>query len=197
MRASTPHLSSAQVADLLDERLEPDDRDAVITHLAACADCRHEVAELHGALAVVGDRRPRRRWIAGLAIVAAAAVAFVAIPPRMISHRAARDDASETRNAEGAPLASVARIGVVAPGEGDQLSTAGFVWKSVGGGSSYLLTVQDTAGSVVWTTTVTDTTAVPPPSAKLAPGARYFWSVDARLGDGSSSTSGAHSFVSR
>ena len=59
MKTISQHLSSAQVANLLDERLDPGDRDSVITHLSTCAECRREVAELHGALPHVNKPRPR------------------------------------------------------------------------------------------------------------------------------------------
>ena len=197
MKAISQHLSSAQVADLLDERLDPGDRDAVIAHLATCSECRHEVADLHGALSRVGGRRPRTRWMAGAAIAAAAVVAFMAVP-RLTTRPATPRENSATRTAEPSPIEAAARLRVVEPSDGEVFSSAAaFTWRSAGAGASYLLTVQDGAGTVMWTTTATDTSAVLPANVRLAAGVRYFWSVDARLGDGSSSRSGAHSFTAR
>jgi hypothetical protein len=199
VRAVSPHLSSAQVADLLDERLEPGDRDTVITHLAACAECRHEVAELHGALSRVNERRPRTRWLAGASIAAAAVVAFVTVPRLTTRPVTLHETPSATRTAiEPSRIGSSARIAVVEPTEGALLSTAAsFTWRSAGADASYLLTIQNAAGGVVFTTPATDTSAALPANVKLARGAKYFWSVDARLGDGGSSSSGAHVFTAR
>ena len=195
MRTSSQHLSSTQVADLLDEHLDPADRASVVTHLAACAECRHEVAELHGALSRVNERQPRSRWLVVATLAAAAVVAFVAIP-RLTTRPATHGGTpAATRTDEPSSIESTARIGIVDPSDGGTLSAAGFTWRSSGADASYSLSVQDTAGAVVWTKTVSDTSAALPATVKLEPGARYFWSVDARLADGSTSRSGAHSFT--
>ena len=197
MRTVSQHLSSAQVADLLDECLDPADRDAVVAHLAACAECRHEVAELHGALSGVNERRRRPRWLAGAAVAAAAVVALVTIPrltTRPVTHY---ENGGATRTAEPFPV-EPSRIRIVEPSEGGTLpASAAFTWKSAGADATYQLTIQDAAGTVMWATTATDTSAALPASVKLAPAAQYFWSVDATLGDGSSSKSGPHSFTVR
>jgi len=201
VRATSQHLSSAQVADLLDERLHPGDRDTVIAHLSACAECRREVADLKSALPHVHDRRPRAAWLmAGGAGLAAAALIAFAIVPRFTERRALTDDIqSATRTAvESSSVESAARIGVVEPTDGAALPHGkAFTWKSVGAEASYSLTVQDAAGTVLWMTTVAETTAALPANVTLTPGTRYFWSVDARLSDGSSARSGAHSFTAR
>jgi anti-sigma factor RsiW len=198
VRATSQHLSSAQVADLLDERLHPGDRDAVIAHLSACAECRREVAELKSALPHVDERRPRAAWLmAGGAGLAAAALVAFAVAPRYMDRRVLTADIpSATRTAaESSRVESAARISVVEP---TALSRgAAFTWKSVGVEASYKLTVQDAAGTVLWATTVADTTASLPANVTLTPGTSYFWSVDARLSDGSSARSGAHSFTAR
>lgn len=196
MKAATPHLSSALVADLLDERLDPVDREIVVSHLAACADCRHEVAELHGALDRLGTRRPRARRLAGVGLVAAAIIGLVSIPSLIIPHRTVGESPGGTRNGDGVAVESAARIAIVAPLE-DGRTSSSFVWRSAGAASSYLLTVQDSAGVPVWTAPTTDTVISLPSNIKLVHGARYFWSVDARLGDGTSSSSGSHAFTAR
>jgi len=135
--------------------------------------------------------------MAGAAIAAAAVVAFMAVP-RLTTRPAMPPENSATRRAEPPAIEAAARIRVVEPSDGELLSSAAaFTWRSAGAGASYLLTVQDGAGAVMWATTATDTSAALPASVKLAAGVRYFWSVDARLGDGSSSRSGAHSFTAR
>jgi hypothetical protein len=198
VKAISQHLSSAQVADLLDERLDPGDRDLVVTHLSTCAECRREVAELHGALPLAGRRRPRSRWIAGVAVAAAAVIAFVAIPQLTKRPPIVRDSIGETRTVATSPIETTSRVRIVEPADSGRVAPASvFRWRSAGADASYVLTIQDAAGGPVWTTTVSDTSAPLPPTVKLAPGARYFWSVDASLADGSSSSSGPHSFTAR
>lgn len=196
MRSISPHLSSAQVADLLDKRLAVDDRDSVVAHLSACAECRREVAELHGALSQVVPRR-RPRWLAGAALAAAVVVAFIAIPrlgPRPVD--SVRDSAAMRNVAS--PSEGQAKIVVVEPADGAALSATGALsWRTAGADASYVVTVQDPAGGVLWTKTTSDTTAILPANAPLKSGESYFWSVDAQLSDGTSSRSGAHSFIAR
>ena len=194
MRAISQHLSSTQVADLLDERLDPGDRDSVITHLSTCAECRHEVAELHGALSRANERRPRARWIAGAAIAAAAVVALVTVP-RLTSSPAMLGDKPGSTRTSPAAVESPVQIRIVQPADSAVVSSAVvFTWRSAGTDASYILTVQDGAGAMIWSTTVSDTSAALPASVKLASGTPYFWSVDARLADGSAAGSAAHSF---
>jgi Putative zinc-finger len=198
VRAMSQHLSSTQVSELLDERLDPGDRDSVITHLSTCAECRHEVAELHGALSRVHQPRARSRWMAGAAIAAAAVVAFVAIPRITTGPAAPHENPGSTRTSTSS-VESVAQIRIVQPPDRAVVSSAvAFTWRAAGADASYMITVQDAAGAVIWFKPVSDTSAALPGSVKLASGAQYFWSVDARLADGSSASSGApHSFTAR
>jgi hypothetical protein len=59
------------------------------------------------------------------------------------------------------------------------------------------VTVQDTSGAVIWSASLTDTTASIPPDVRLVGGRKYFWSVDARLGDGASTSTGVRIFTMR
>jgi len=197
VRSISPHLSSGQVADLLDRRLAAGDRDSVVAHLAACAECRREVAELYGVLSHVVLRR-RPRWFAGAALAAAGVLAFIAIP-RVASHYGEpAQNASATRNASPSLPQTPGRIGIVEPADGQTLSpTRAVSWRSVGADASYSLTVQDGAGAVLWTKATTDTAVVLPATVQLKSGEKYFWSVDALLSDGTSSRSGAHPFTAR
>ncbi len=196
MKTISQHLSSVQVADLLDERLDPGDRDSVITHLSTCAECRREVAELHGALSHVNQPRRRWRWLSAAAIAAAAVIAFVTVP-RLTNGPALRENPNSTRTST-SPVESPVQIRTVRPSDGAVVSSAVvFTWRSAGADASYKITVQDGAGAVIWPATVSDTSAALPASITLAPGTPYFWSVDARLADGTSAKSGAHLFTTR
>jgi hypothetical protein len=196
VKTISQHLSSAQVADLLDELLDPGDRDSVITHLSTCAECRHEVAELHLALSRTDERRRRARWVAGAAIAAAAVVAFVTIP-RITSGPVLRENPSSTRTSTSA-VESPAQIRIVQPSDSTAVSSAvSFTWRPAGTDASYLITVQDGAGVVIWLKTTSDTSTALPETVRLASKTPYFWSVDARLADGSSASSGFHPFTTR
>jgi hypothetical protein len=70
-------------------------------------------------------------------------------------------------------------------------------WQSAGPGARYRVTVQDNAGNSIWAAELDDTTSVVPETARLERGTRYFWSVDARLADGSSARTGARQFTIR
>jgi hypothetical protein len=84
---------------------------------------------------------------------------------------------------------------VLAPAEGATVPGTAplFVWSSVDG-AAYRLTLTDERGDVVWTTERPDTTVAPPPSVRLLSGRTYYWSVDALLRDGRSTTTGFHGF---
>ena len=77
---SQEHLTSGQVAAILDERLNGSDREPALAHLAECAECRHEMAEMHRAL---HDRTRERRGAKPWLIVAsglAAALVLLMVP---------------------------------------------------------------------------------------------------------------------
>lgn len=173
------HLSPEALAGYLDDDLSRDERTQAELHLAACAECREELAEVrrlqsHGS----------RKWAFVLipAGVAAAVVALTTVLPRQASAPSeirARSDAD-------------ARLGVVSPLSGAEIPPGPitFLWKSAGPGASYTVTLQDADGRVVWTATVDDTVAVLPES--VAPGGRStrFWTVDALLPDGRALSTG-------
>src|SRR5262245_52252877 len=75
-RPMEPHLDETTVAGYVAHRLGPDDRRLADAHLARCAACRAEVAEVSGIVAGLPQRR-RRVWIA---TAAAAVVLFGLIP---------------------------------------------------------------------------------------------------------------------
>ncbi|HTJ24408.1 MAG TPA: hypothetical protein VL383_18540 [Gemmatimonadaceae bacterium] len=192
------HLTTSQVAAILDERLHESDRAPALAHLAACADCRRELAELHRALHVhARDRRGIRRWLVAVS-GAAAALALITLPARFDRAPLPHDSPAATRIGTAAPTDRPPRLVIVAPTEGAAVNaTTTFTWRSGGPDASYLVTVQDTSGAVAWSSTLTDTTVTLPATAGLVAGRHYFWSVDARLSDGASTTTGVRAFVVR
>jgi hypothetical protein len=65
-----------------------------------------------------------------------------------------------------------------------------FVWHRDALSTINHVVVTDASGAPVWSAEVLDTTVVPPASAPLSAGARYFWRVDAFHADGSVAQSG-------
>lgn len=192
------HLTTGQVAAILDERLHESDRTPALAHLAACADCRREVADLHRALRDhTRDRRSIRPWLVAVSGVAAALI-LIALPAGFDRVRPRYDSPAATRVGGAAPTDRPPWLVIVAPTEGATVdATTTLAWRSGGPDASYLVTVQDTSGAVTWSSTLTDTTVALPASAGLVRGRRYFWSVDARLSDGASATTGVRAFVVR
>jgi hypothetical protein len=194
-QADSGHLTTGQVAAILDKRLDGRNHQAAIAHLSICAECRHELAELERAIkdGALG-RRAVRRWI--IMASAVAAVLIMAVLPLTLGR---------WRSAGGGPPAAATRapgslspddapspIGAVVPGDGAVTdATPTLIWRSAAFGASYRVTVQDTSGAVIWSAPITDTTATIPPSARLVHGRRYFWLVEARLRDGTSASTGA------
>jgi len=64
------------------------------------------------------------------------------------------------------------------------------IWRSAGPRADYTVTLQDSAGRVVWTSTGVDTVAVLPDSVALGAGRTWFWVVDALRPDGQSRSTG-------
>jgi hypothetical protein len=198
-RHDADHLTSGQVAAMIDRRLRGAERTAVISHLSACVECRHDLAETQRALKAVSiDRRPTRRWTIVVAGVAAALVIAVPLALRSPSLRDLGDSAAATRAGSAPPVDAVTPLAALTPAEGADLSTGRqLVWRSAGSKASYIVTVQDTSGSMVWRSSLADTTVAIPSSVLLHAGHRYFWSVDARLADGGSTNTIPHVFTVR
>lgn len=189
---SREHLSAADAAAYLDGRLNPADRARAEAHLADCGECRHELVALRAVLADADRsdgaavvRRRRRRLSVPLGM-AAAAVLLIAVATTLrrsdpIVERAPSDAGS-------------ARLATHGPRDGVSSERVVFVWAPAEPGSSYRLTVTDSAGAPVWSTSTTDTALALPPATKLLSGRRYHWYVDALVGDGHTITSGVRSF---
>jgi hypothetical protein len=167
------------------------------THLLTCDTCREEVrlgsvvrAEL-GAPATLHQVRSLPRRSAWVFLGAAAAAAVVFVIARPISHDGS-DRPVVRGGEEGVPVivaVSPAPAAVVPP------ASLAFVWRSVGTGAQYRLTVTNSPGDVVWTGASADTVQHVRPNARLRSGQSYFWYVDALLPDGGSATSRVRRFT--
>ena len=196
---STTHLSTDHLAAFLDGRLTGSERERAVLHFASCAECRGELTDLRSMLDTAG-RGGSRPWIAAVAAVAAsAAILLVIVLPR-VGTDGTGVNPPRVRAEQGVRLPDGSQaIGVVSPTDRATVTPSGvqFVWHPAGAGAMYSVIVQDTAGNQVWSKSLADTSLTLPDSARLAPGSKYFWSVDARLADGNTAKSGAYSFTIR
>ena len=189
------HLSPSQVAAMLDRRLDPEEHREAVAHLSTCLECRHELAEMQHAFEALGtERRPRRRWntiVAGIA----AAVVMAAVPVLLLRRASSPSPFVATRAGNVSAVDAIAPIDVIAPAEGaDIAAKLQLIWHATERGASYVVTVQDTSGAVLWSPSLIDTSATIPSSVRLVSGHRYFWSVEARLADGVSTATSVHVF---
>ncbi len=183
------HLSSEELGAFLANALTDKQRDAVERHLVSCAECRSDLVEAQRAViaAPSAQRGDRRRWIT-VAALAAAAVLVIAVWPR---NEITRNPVRVERNTP-ALSGAVTIVSPLVNGEIDR-TTPSFVWNR-DDGSSYRITVTDEGGRPLWSESTSDTTIVLPATTQLAPGARFFWYVDALRSDGRSITSGINAF---
>lgn len=177
------HLSAVDVASMIDGRLPADRRSIVESHLAVCPECRSELA----AAAALVDSAPVRptfpvRWIAG---AAAAVLALTALPLARIQKPTVSPANERAANSGASTLLAVSPES----GAAMTVDSVRFVWRASAGVTTYQLFVTDSAGVPVYGVRTVDTTVTPAQDIQLAPGARYYWYVDALNGDGSSITS--------
>lgn len=187
-------ISAEKLAAFLDGRLGDEERTRVEAILAADPDARAEMIAAARLVAEVEQPSLRRRdylkWI-GIAAAAAAAIAVLVVPVDFSRDRTP-DAVTERQSA----TEDGGRILLLSPSETDPVAprTVAFEWRAERS-ASYRLTVADSSGSTVWTTTTEMARAALPAAVRLAGGSRYYWYVDAILLDGSSITSGPRAFV--
>ena len=182
------HITVEELAAYFDGRAAPAARATVIAHLAECRTCRAEANAVRVMLANTPAARGRRWAFAGKALAAGLALALL---PRLWSDMRRAPDTMRAPVAVPASGTTLA-IAVLFPSDSALVSTPSveIAWQPVGVDAVYRVTVQDTTGGVVFTTTTPNTTVSLPASLTLPAGQRYFWSIDARLADGRNASSG-------
>lgn len=164
------HLAPAQVAAFVDRTAGDDARRVAESHLAVCAECRAEVADITRVVAETRRSRSRPVWMAA---VAAAGLVAVVVWPRGVA-----ESPSVHREA---PVTATAGPTAVRPiGIAD--SVPALVWTAVPHAHRYHVRIFTTDGSVVWQGESTDTVAAIPPSPGWRAGQTYYWSVEAHVG---------------
>lgn len=191
---STAHVSPEHVAAYLHGRLTGADRERAVSHFARCAECRRELTELGD---LVPTKRAPRSWRL-ITASAAAIVAFVVLP-RVVGDN--ENGVGRVRTDQDIRLPSgTLAIAIVAPAERTTIARTDITltWHPVAQGATYTVTVQDSSGTEVWKrAALLDTSITVPDSARLHPGQFYFWSVDARLPDGTTANTGVRTFTVR
>lgn len=191
--AGAAHVSAGDLAAFLDNRLACSSRVALLAHCSACDHCRRELTEMRAVL-----RTHRTRGLRGplMAISGIAAALLIAVP--LARRTPLTGDGVRTRaTADSVRLDALQTIPIVRLNTDSLVSAAApsFAWHSAGIDATYRVMLQDTSGGVVWSASTSDTVAALPATARLVAGQRYFWSVDARLIDGRSATTGLHRVI--
>lgn len=179
------HVSPEAMAGYIDRALSSEEQRRVELHLASCAECREDVSEVRR----LQLRRRARRAAILLPVAAAAAVLLIIGLPRQTTTPSERRTGPETEQ----------RILIVSPAPSAEIAAGRvtFTWRSAGVDASYIITLQESDGRVVWTSSIADTVAALPEGVTLAAGLTWFWFVDAMLPDGRSLSSGVQRLRTR
>lgn len=180
-------------------------------HLVSCQRCQEEVrlasalreAFVQEAAATTTEAVPgapeKRRWlgigVVGSALAAAGIAALLIVGPRA----GVESDRSEPTHRDSpteAPTDGVLRMEIVRPADEALLlaDSVIFEWRPASADALYSLTLTDANGDLVWRSTSRDTVVLLSGDVALASGS-YFWYVDARLEDGRTASTGAHTFT--
>ena len=158
---------------VVEQQGSEEERLASINHAMTCADCGEEL-ELLRATRVVRDRA---RIPHGGFAVAASLVLVAGLGYYTLARRGSPEPAVD----------SAVMRGVT----GDVQRVDSLVWRSMPGVTSYVVEVRREDGTLVTRAATTDTSFVVPDSARVAPGNDVYWTVSARLSDGSELRSAA------
>ena len=167
------HLTAEQTAAYLDRVLPPGERATVDAHLAACSDCRDEVAALTPLLRPRSSRRTLLRTTLVVGAAAAASLVLLVYPesvtkPAVSPHRDPAGVPAPTLEAK-APTGSVTR-------------PVRLAWAPLAQAVRYRGLVFDAEGSILYRAETEDSVLPLPDSLPLAVGQPYFWKVEADLG---------------
>ena len=200
----TTHLSAERMASYLDGNLTSAEHNAALAHFNDCADCRREMTGARRVIALSSPTlsKPARAQSGSRArrtlVAALAATLVFAIVPTLLRNRSHVE--SPTRGMDrSAQSEIVARLATVSPADDDAIAPASdsFVWRAASADAEYRLTITDATGGVVWRKSTTDTSVALPGDLRLQHGEEYFWSVNALLANGHSTTTRAHHFTIR
>ena len=185
-------LDEVALAEFVEGIADVGRRERSILHLAACGHCRRQLASLVDLLAdhsIAGEVRqverlrdrpaPRRRFLAGAGLIAAAAAAVLIVWTGIMS---LHPSGPETRDSETSPIVSLVPR-PLAP-LGDVSRPDGLLWSAVPDVARYRVTLFTNDGQAAWQTTTTDTFVTLPDTLRLATATPHYWQVKAETGFG-------------
>lgn len=184
------HLDSDIVAAYAERRLNAAERANAETHLAGCAQCRADLADVTG---LVSSARRRKRLLTMAPVLAAAILAVVVVtrlPVDPVSVQALRPGNDADRDRLNSLEALLPAPGATVPRHGLR-----FAWQSDGPDAVYEITVADSSGLALWNARTTDTSIALPDSVRLSPGGTVHWWVDVLLPDGRVASTGVRDFA--
>lgn len=168
-----PHLDPEAIAAYVDNDQRAEGYAAIEAHLAVCAACRAEAAEVSHILRTAPHRRGLRPriWIPA---AAAAAFALLWIAPSALRDRTGSPHREEaiTTTVPPRPIAPVGTVGLA----------SALTWSSVPFANTYRVRLFDADGNRVWERESSDTVAVIPDSIALQSARSYYWRVEAQIG---------------
>jgi hypothetical protein len=167
------HLDSNEIAAYVDGGVYGEERFSIEAHLAACAECRAEVADVSRIVrtAPAARRVPSRVWIP---VAAAAVFALLWLGPGGLRDRAESELREEPVMMTVAPR-PVSPVGAVE-------AASALIWSSVPNANRYRVRLFSADGTVLWEHEAADTVAAIPDSIALRPQVLYYWRVEASTG---------------
>ncbi len=199
MDTERPHLTAEEVAAYVSGAVEGEAHERMQAHLADCARCSHEVADVVRSVREAGSRPARRRWLLAAGLGAAAVLAGVLlVGPRLATSN--QDEGRVFRGEQGRPVeVHVPAIDAIEPANGTTVSrdSVRFVWATLDADALYSLTLTNSQGDVLWKGSTRDTTLSVANEVVFRPGQRYFWYVDALYRGSESTSTGAQRFAVR
>jgi hypothetical protein len=167
------HLEPHEIANYVHGDVRGEARASIDTHLAACPECRVEVADVSRIVRTAPAARgvSRRIWIPA---AAAAALALLWVGPRALRQQGMPEHRDETVTATAGPRA-IAPVGLVD-------TASALIWSSVPYTNSYRVRLFDAEGTVLWEHDVADTIVLIPDSIGPRPQRLYYWRVEAHIG---------------
>ena len=164
----------------VERRGTEDERLRAINHAMECAECAEEL-ELLRATRVVRDRAriPGATFALAASVVLVAGLGYYTLGRQPVTR--ANDDL--TRGTEG-------EVRLVSPTE-TAAAIDSLVWHAVPGATSYVTELRSDDGRLLTRGTTADTAVAVPDSIRVAPGTVVYWTVSARLTDGTEARSPA------
>lgn len=189
----TEHLDAGLVAAYLDRAVDETQREQIETHLAHCARCREELANLDETLWTLPSGKAWH-WLGPMVAAAAVLTGLLVLQPWSEAPVAPGEPEQVIERA--APDVPTTAIQTLAPTANATVEPGGIElrWGSLGPGARYQVTLTTAAGDSVWGHLTSDTTAMVPPETRLDSGQEYLWYVDGLLPDGRTASTGIARF---